>query len=84
MFGSAIRGLSPGKDLDILMIHKERINREEIYKIASELTVKYGIQISILLMSKKEFYEKAMNGEEFVLNIIATKPYGVSQIKGFF
>lgn len=69
LFGSALRGLKAGSDVDFLIIYRQP--KKQIYEISAELTEKFGFRISILLMSAKEFKLKARKGEEFIINILA-------------
>ena len=72
LFGSALKGLKVGSDIDFIFIYDGKIEKEKIYEISSELSVRFGFHISILTMSLGELKEKAKKGEEFVLNILAT------------
>jgi predicted nucleotidyltransferase/predicted transcriptional regulator len=72
LFGSSIRGLKAGSDIDFLLIHKNAIDEQEIYRISARLAASSGFHVSIVMMELEEFRCKARNGEEFVLNIMAT------------
>jgi predicted DNA-binding transcriptional regulator len=72
MFGSALKGLKAGSDVDFLVIHEKGIDESSVYKIVAELTEKFGFHISILSLSLNEFVTKARKGEEFILNVMAT------------
>lgn len=73
LFGSALSGLKFGSDVDILVItHSKWLEKEKFYEIASKLTEKFGLRISILVMPKSEFRGKAKRGEEFVINVLAS------------
>jgi len=69
LFGSALKGLKLGSDVDFLILYKRL--RKDVYRISSELTEKFGFRISILSMALNEFKLKAKRGEEIVINIIA-------------
>jgi len=72
LFGSALKGLKLESDIDIIVItHREGLQKEKFYGIASKLTEKFGLRISILVMDKNEFKEKAKRGEEFIVNVLA-------------
>jgi predicted nucleotidyltransferase len=72
LFGSALNGLKVGSDIDFLLIHENMLREEEVYQTVGELTERFGFHVSILPMSLKKFREKARNGEEFILNIVAS------------
>lgn len=71
LFGSSLKGLKIAGDVDFLLLHVDKIEREKIYEIIGRLSEKFRFRISILLMSVKEFQTKAKNGEEFILNVLA-------------
>lgn len=71
LFGSTLKGLKIGSDIDFLVIYKNKIGKERIYEISSKLSEKSGFHISVLTMSSDEFITKARRGEEFVLNVMA-------------
>ncbi len=71
-FGSSIKGLKPGSDVDIFIIFKEKANADSVHRISAELSEEFGIHVSIMYMTIKELREKAKRGEEFVLRVIAT------------
>ncbi|MDI6721637.1 MAG: nucleotidyltransferase domain-containing protein, partial [Candidatus Aenigmarchaeota archaeon] len=71
IFGSSLKGLKTGSDIDFLLVHEDSIEKEKIYRLVAKLSEKYGFHISILPMRTKEFKSKAKTGEEFVLNIMA-------------
>lgn len=71
-FGSSLKGLKSGSDIDIIAIFEKDINSGSIHEISAKLTVEFGITISIIAMSLREFREKAKKGEEFVLKLVAT------------
>ena len=71
LFGSALKGIKPGSDIDFLLIHEKKIDENEIYKLVGELTKKFGFHVSIMTMNLRDFREKAKRGEEFVLNVVA-------------
>ena len=68
IFGSSITGIKPGNDVDFFVISAEK---DIFYKIAAELTEKFGIRISVTTIVKAEFIRKAKMGEEFSINILA-------------
>jgi predicted nucleotidyltransferase len=72
LFGSSLKGLKTGSDIDLILIYDGKIEKEKFYEISSTLSAQFGFHISILTMSLKEFKEKSKRGEEFVLNILAT------------
>ena len=72
LFGSALKGLKAGSDVDFLFLHEGGLKKERIYEIAGVLTEKFGFHISILSMEVKVFKTKARKGEEFVLNVVAS------------
>lgn len=72
LFGSALKGLKSGSDIDFILIYDNKIDREKIYEISSRLSAQFGFHISILTMNITELSEKARRGEEFVLNVLAT------------
>jgi len=72
LFGSSLKGLKTGSDIDLILIYDDKIEKDKLYEISSTLSAKFGFHISILTMSLKELKEKAKRGEEFVLNILAT------------
>jgi predicted nucleotidyltransferase len=71
LFGSALKGLEIGSDIDFLVVYEKSVKREKIYEITSRLTAKYGFHVSATLMSLKEIKQKAKKGEEFVINVLA-------------
>ncbi len=70
MFGSALKRLKEGSDIDIMAVFKDP-DEDAVNGIAAALTEKYGMDVSIISMAVKELREKASRGEEFVLNVIA-------------
>lgn len=72
IFGSSITGIRPGSDIDILVLLKEDIDKDEIYRISADMTEDIGIDISIMPMTITEFRKKARSGEEFILKVTAT------------
>jgi len=72
LFGSSLKGLKAGSDIDLILIYDGKIEKDKLYKISGKLSAKFGFHISILAMSLKKLKEKAKRGEEFVLNILAT------------
>lgn len=72
LFGSVVlKGLRSGSDVDFLVIASDRKSREKFNEISSDLTVKFGVNISVMLMSLEEFRRKSKWGEEFVINVLA-------------
>ena len=72
LFGSALRGLKIGSDVDFLLIYKDKIDEDEVYRISSDMTVMFGFHVSVIMMELDEFKSKANRAEGFVLNVIAT------------
>lgn len=72
LYGSALKGLKLGRDIDFLLIYRKNFKQKKIYEIVGKLSEKYGIHVSILSLSEKEFKDKAKRGEEFILNILAS------------
>lgn len=70
-FGSSLRGVRPGGDVDFLVLHKDRTKKEKIYETVAKLSTKFGVHISITLMEAKEFIKKARKGDEFALNVMS-------------
>lgn len=68
IFGSSLYGIKLGSDMDFFVISDKK---EPFYKIASELTEKFGIPVSVFVIGKKEFRQKAKRGEEFAINVLA-------------
>ncbi len=71
LFGSALNGIKHGSDVDFLLIHEKKIDESDVYRIVGELTQTFGFHVSIITMDIKEFRNKAMHGEEFILNVVA-------------
>ena len=69
LFGSAAKELKIGSDIDLLVICRKETDTIMLSKISSELTVKYGFRISIVLMTPDELIRKV--GEGFVVNVMA-------------
>jgi len=69
LFGSALKELKIGSDVDFLIISKNEIDRSNVSRIGSELTEKYGFTISSVLMTEKELKRKVR--ENFVANVMA-------------
>jgi len=72
IFGSSAQKLKLNGDVDVLVLVKDSFEKEEIYKIASELSENYGISISILALKEDEFKEKVRKGDAFAINVLAT------------
>jgi predicted nucleotidyltransferase len=68
LFGSALKELKFGSDIDFFVINGDK---ERFYKIASELTEKFGFRVSVLIMDYNELRKKARAGEEFAINLLA-------------
>ena len=68
LFGSAISGLKAGSDIDFFVVSEKN---EKFYEISADLTEKFGIKISVLVMNKNELRKKARRGEEFAINVLA-------------
>jgi len=71
IFGSSAQKLKLNSDVDILVLVKGSLN-EKVYKISSELSENYGINISILVMNEGEFRERVRKGDAFAINVLAT------------
>jgi predicted nucleotidyltransferase len=69
LFGSALKELKIGSDMDFLIVSKGEIDRAAVSNIGSELTEKYGFQVSSVLMTVREL--KGKTRERFVINVIA-------------
>jgi len=72
VFGSSTQKLKVNSDIDVLLLTKNELEEEEIYKISSELSETYGINISILVMKEDEFIKKVRSGDAFAINLLAT------------
>ena len=72
-FGSSLRGLKFNSDVDFLVVAKNTSKRDYIYEIVGNISAKFGIHISIMLMEYKDFIRKAKRGNEFALNAMAGK-----------
>ena len=72
IFGSSAQKLKFNGDVDVLVLVKDNFEKEEIYKIASELSENYGISVSILALKEDEFMEKVRKGDAFAINVLAT------------
>jgi len=71
LFGSSLKELKMGSDVDFLIVGKRKIDRERISSIETKLIDEYGFHVSTTYMNEIEFKEKAKMGEEFVINMIA-------------
>lgn len=71
LYGSALRELKIGSDIDFLIVSEDKIERADISRITAELTEEYGFSVSSVLMSINELKRKMEVGEEFVINVIA-------------
>jgi predicted nucleotidyltransferase len=72
IFGSSVQKLKLNGDVDVLVLVKDNFEKDEIYKIASELSENYGISVSILALKEDEFKEKVRKGDAFAINVLAT------------
>lgn len=72
LFGSALKELKIGSDVDFLVISEYEISRSAVSAIGAEMTQKYGFPISSAVMTTKELTKKAKRGEGFVRDVIAT------------
>jgi predicted nucleotidyltransferase len=72
IFGSSAQRLKLNGDVDVLVLVKDSFEKEEIYKISSELSENYGISVSILALKEDEFKEKVRKGDAFAINVLAT------------
>lgn len=71
-FGSSLKGLKSGSDVDIFVVFEEKIREDELHNISAKLSEEFGVHISILPMNVKELRRKAKKGEEFSVKLIAT------------
>jgi len=71
IFGSYLQKFKPDSDIDVLVLVRDDSKKEELYKISSELSERYGFVISILLMKEEEFKEKVKKGDPFAINLLA-------------
>jgi predicted nucleotidyltransferase len=71
LFGSAVKGLKIGSDIDLLVLYEKPLDRDKLSDIASTITVKSGIHISPIAMNIKRFITDAKAGNEFTINIFA-------------
>lgn len=71
-FGSSMKELKRGSDIDIFLVYVEKISNDKLYRLSADLTKDFGIPISITAMELEEFRAKAKRGEDFVLKLIAT------------
>jgi predicted nucleotidyltransferase len=72
IFGSSAQRLKLNGDVDVLVLVKDSFEKDEIYKISSELSENYGISISVLALKEDEFKEKVRKGDAFAINVLAT------------
>ena len=72
LFGSSLKELKSGSDIDFILIHSGKFKKEKIYEISSRLSIQFGFHISILTMNIVELRKKTKRGEEFALNVLAT------------
>jgi len=70
LFGSALKELKIGSDIDFLIVSEYPMDESIIYKIDSELTEKYGFPVSSILMTVEELKRKSSEG--FVIDVIAS------------
>jgi len=66
LFGSLIRGKTKPKDIDILIIFKEKINKDKEYKF-KKLLLNYTQNISIISKTEKEYIEPSFDARESIL-----------------
>lgn len=71
LFGSALKGLKIGSDVDFLLLYNGIFGKGKIYEVCGKLTEFFGFRVSILAMNVEEFRLKVKKGEEFVINILA-------------
>lgn len=71
LFGSALKELKIGSDVDFLIVSEDEMDRSIVSKIGADLTEKYGFPVSSVLMTVDELKRKAKNGEGFVIELIA-------------
>jgi predicted nucleotidyltransferase len=74
-FGSAARGEeSPGSDLDLLIVLKRNVSKEEIQdslaELESDLAAKYGIILSTVILTLGEVTEQAADRTSFLAGIL--------------
>lgn len=61
LFGSKIRGdYKKTSDIDILVVlkHPDRKSRDIIYQAATDLLLKYNLDLSVKIFSKKEYQQR--------------------------
>ncbi len=61
LYGSTVRGtMKPGSDIDILIVMNRREKKQEqrIHDIAAQLSLRYNIVISIVIMDKQEIRQE--------------------------
>jgi predicted nucleotidyltransferase len=69
LFGSALKELKFGSDIDFMVISEEEGVEAKLGEIGAELTEKYGFHISSVFMTVEELKRKKM--EAFIINVIA-------------
>lgn len=69
LFGSALRELKTGSDIDFLIISKKELDRNSISKIDAELTEKYGFPVSTITIKIAELKRKS--SEAFIIDVMA-------------
>lgn len=70
LFGSAVKEVKIGSDIDFLIVSEDEINKTILSKITADLTAKYGFPVSAIAMTTSELKRKA--GEEFIINVRAS------------
>lgn len=66
LFGSVVRGKENPRDTDILIIFKEKINKEEEYLIRKKLE-KYFPNVAVISKTKNSLYEPSFDAREAIL-----------------
>jgi predicted nucleotidyltransferase len=90
IFGSVIRGKEDPSDIDILLIFKEKVNKEIEYVIRKELE-KYAPSISIISKTEETMLDPSFDARESMLfeglsminNHIIAENYGFSSVGVF-
>lgn len=85
LFGSAVRGKENPKDIDILVLFKEKIDKEKEYEIRKALEKDFS-KISIISKTEKTVLEPSFDAREGLLfegiSLITDKR--ISEFYGFF
>lgn len=79
VFGSYARGEEFPKDIDILVVTKNRESlKENIIEMEGFLLEKYDVHVSTIVLEEKDIKTKFRSNDKFILNVIAEgkKLYG--------